>query len=1296
VNLTGANTFTGGIQFWGGILQVAGISSLGSGGLTFNGGTFQWTATGPDISSRGVTLNSGGATFDANGYTVSLASAIGGSGGLTVASTTAGGTLNLNAAETYTGATTINNGATLGGSGSLGGSVTALSGGTFALTGSVAGSLTLNSGALATLTASATTPQSVGGAATFNGNTTTVIVPGTLVDGISYPILTAAGGVSGTLANVSYSGGLPSQVYSLSYNATQVLLVVAQGQLSATWNGSSGGNWSTGPWADTGGGSVVPNGTGDSAIFGTGGSPVNLNENVTLGTILFDGSISYAINGSDTLTVNDNGHGANITVTAGANSIQPPIILAESTKTVVGSGESLALAGAISGAGYTLTLTGAGTNILNGANSYGPAANTVGTTLSGGGTLQLGNSSALSTGDLSVSASTIQAGAPLTLPNNIDLASGTTYFELNGYNVTLDGTINYNGNLFVEDAGTLTLAGVNTGTGTTTIEGPGVTVSIAADSALGAAPSSLVIDNADLKVTGSPVTLSATRAIAIGSALETSSTASIDAFGASLNVGGAISGSAATANLTVNGNGGSGTVALQGAGTFNGTAMVSAGTLDVANTGALQNSTVLYNTGGGAIEFDGSITAVTFGALSGTQNLSLANTTNGAVTLTVGGNNSSTTYSGNLTDGGVGGAFAFNGTGTMTLTGTSSYKGTTAVDQGILLLTNGGSISCGPTTVSAGAELEITGGALTATGTSELYDTAGSGSTLLIANGSATFASLEGQSANTGGVLIQVNTGGILTASNLFYGRSGYNSGATLPTTGQTNSGLYVDGGTVNVTSNYTMSANSADQSSVTAEIDAGSVTVAGILTIGLNNTGRWSVMDVNGGTLTVNDTNIGISLGATNAGLAALLVRNGMVTANIITMGGPAANAYTAGATAEIYQTNGTLYLGSGGIVQPQTVNVASIIQLGSGTLGATANWSCSIPGQTITLGVNGGDTYTIQAADASNVPHNISLLNQTLTGVGNLVKTGGGTLALNGDTNTWTGTTTVSAGTLALTGDGTNSGVLLDTTPTINIIAPGVLDVTGLLDQTLHLSDPYVGQGSAQALTGNGTVTGSVIVENGGYGGTGAAASLAPAGATPNSFGNFTITGNLTNTSAIILKVDHPPTGAINDEVTALTMTNFADLAESSVVPTLTIVNTNYDLQTGDTFKLFNITGGNYAHIGNNLTITLPTTSPVTSTSYTWDTTQLAVNGTIKLTHGVAPTIPITPTNIVFGLTGRTLTISWPASYKGWSLQSNSINIAVPADWYTVPGSPAVTSENITIPTTGSVYFRLYYQAP
>jgi autotransporter-associated beta strand protein len=503
-----------------------------------------------------------------------------------------------------------------------------------------------------------------------------------------------------------------------------------------------------------------------------------------------------------------------------------------------------------------------------------------------------------------------------------------------------------------------------------------------------------------------------------------------------------------------------------------------------------------------------------------------------------------------------------------------------------------------------------------------------------------------------------------------------------------------VNGGTVNITGNYGMSSSPSANSSVTAEIDSGSVTVGGSLTIGLNNGGRWSVMDVNGGTLTVNDTNTGISLGGPDAGKAALLVRNGTATANIITMGGPAANAYAAAATAEIYQTNGTLYLGSGGIVQPQTVNVESIIQLGSGTLGATANWSCSISGDGSTtgflLGVNSGDTYTIQAADAANVSHNITL-SGSLGGVGNLLKTGGGILTLSG-TNTWQGTTTVSAGTLALAGDGINTGVLLDPSGTlgvssVNIIAPGVLDVTGLPDQTLHLADPGLSQESYNpALTGNGVLNGNVFL--GAINGTGTNSTLAP-GTNATSFGNLTITGNLTNAAGgFIMKVDHPPTGVINDEVTALTITNLAG-------STLTVIQGANDLQTGDTFKLFNITGGSYAHFADNLTISLPTAGPVSGTNYVWNTANLDVNGTITLTQGATPSIPMTPTNMIFGVSGRTLNISWPG-YLGWSLQSNSINISVPADWFTVPGSSAVTSESITIPTTGSVYFRLYYQAP
>jgi len=96
-------------------------------------------------------------------------------------------------------------------------------------------------------------------------------------------------------------------------------------------------------------------------------------------------------------------------------------------------------------------------------------------------------------------------------------------------------------------------------------------------------------------------------------------------------------------------------------------------------------------------------------------------------------------------------------------------------------------------------------------------------------------------------------------------------------------------------------------------------------------------------------------------------------------------------------------------------------------GTIGATANWSSSLPMQ-----LNGA-SFTFQSADASDTAHNI-LLNGALTGVGSLVKTGAGWLVLNA-TNTYSGATTVNAGSLG--GSGVISGPV-----TINAggaLAPG-----------------------------------------------------------------------------------------------------------------------------------------------------------------------------------------------------------------------------------------------------------------
>jgi hypothetical protein len=63
-----------------------------------------------------------------------------------------------------------------------------------------------------------------------------------------------------------------------------------------------------------------------------------------------------------------------------------------------------------------------------------------------------------------------------------------------------------------------------------------------------------------------------------------------------------------------------------------------------------------------------------------------------------------------------------------------------------------------------------------------------------------------------------------------------------------------------------------------------------------------------------------------------------------------------------------------------------------------------------------------------------------------------------------------------------------------------------------------------------------------------------------------------------------------------------------------------------------------------------------------------------------------------IQFSLNGKVLTLSWPTN-SGWTLQSNSINVAVPGDWFSIPGSSSATTFPINISTaTTNVFYRLY----
>jgi outer membrane autotransporter protein len=114
------------------------------------------------------------------------------------------------------------------------------------------------------------------------------------------------------------------------------------------------------------------------------------------------------------------------------------------------------------------------------------------------------------------------------------------------------------------------------------------------------------------------------------------------------------------------------------------------------------------NNAGGTVDISNLTTAgMTAGSIEGAGNYFL-----GGKALTVGSLNTSTTVSGIVTDGGVGGGIGGQldkvGTGTLTLANTNLYTGATTVDGGTLSVTGSIALSSG-VTINAGATLNGTG-----------------------------------------------------------------------------------------------------------------------------------------------------------------------------------------------------------------------------------------------------------------------------------------------------------------------------------------------------------------------------------------------------------------------------------------------------------------------------------------------------------------------------------------------------------------------------------------------------------
>lgn len=352
-------------------------------------------------------------------------------------------------------------------------------------------------------------------------------------------------------------------------------------------------------------------------------------------------------------------------------------------------------------------------------------------------------------------------------------------------NLVLNGTMTGSGSLTKNGLGSLTLPGTNTASGGITLNAGKLVVN-------GVGSGTLTINGGTLETTGNrtntvPVVVNNDWAYSTTSNSALTLNGSIDLAGATRTISIGFSGGNSFLELGgIVSNGGfaltgTGVFRLAGANTYSGTTANNQTTLRLRNQRALQNSTLLQS-GTGAVVFD-TITTATFGGLSASDpslSLTLTNTSNAAVALTVGNNNETTAYAGSLT--GLG-SLAKTGAGTLTLSGSNSYAGSTTVSAGTLLVGNASALGSGIANLTAaGGTLDLGGFGVTRSGTVSF--TGGTVQSGTITNDTVAFAAQSGavSAVLAGAAGLTKTTSGTVTLSgaNTYSGATTLSAGTLL------------------------------------------------------------------------------------------------------------------------------------------------------------------------------------------------------------------------------------------------------------------------------------------------------------------------------------------------------------------------------------------------------------------------------------------------------------------------------------------------------------------------------------
>lgn len=1137
--LAGANTYAGATTVQGGVLQISSQANLGvnpasftGGQLTLNGGTLR--TAGADVTlnanNRGVTIGATGGTFDAQ-TNLQITTAVAGAGDLVKLGS---GNLTLAGANTHSGDVSIQTGTlTAVGGSAIGNSST----------------VDVAAGAIFNTTANNETIGALAGAGQVELGASTLTLGGNNASTTFAGVASGTGGITKEGTGELILSGANTYTGTTRVNAGTVTLGTANVFADSSTLALAGGTFAVGGnYSETFGGlSLLANST---LNFNQATSALTFtNASRTAGVLTVDNWAGDFSGGglSQFITANTpTGFGANDIVFAGYGPGYTRLASGEIvpvTGTVYtwnatggtwadqnhwesspdgfpGGQNHVAIFGDAITSPLTLSL-GAnrtlGYVVFNDDNNVTLQNNTLNFNVSAGDAFinaqNAGNYTISSA--VSLSSNTLQINqngtGTLTLAGTISNASGTNNLVVAGTgNTTISGNINTGGGSLTKlGEGTLTLTGNKAFTGGVNITEGVVSVNSVANAGTNRPlgnNGTITLGGADTTGTlrytsGSNQSTNRNHAIAAGGGI-------IDVTNAAttLTISSVLAGAGALEKV------GPGSLTLSGTGTntHTGDITVSGGTLNInktggANRGIGDNALVTVNSGA-ALRFQGG-QGETIGSLAG--NGTLTNISTAAITLTTGGNNQSTTFSGTLTNGAQALNLTKNGTGTFTLAGNNTHTGTTTVNAGTLVAASStalGTTAAG-TTVASGATLGLQGDvaigaeALTLSGTGQ--------------GGNGALRNLQDDNSLAGAITLNANTRiqsdtGTLTLSGNINGNA---AGRTL---------------TFGGAGNTTATGNIQGNVSTLTQSGTGTLTLSG-------NNAYTGVTTVSSGTLVAAGNN---ALGTTAAGTtiaagATLAVTGGITTAEAITLNGQGAgNLGALRSLAGTNQLDGNLTLAgesSIGVAAGSTLTSTGVISgtgfgvtlTGDGTLVLTGNntYSGTTAVQSGVLEVRANNALGTTAApttvsDGATLRfHGTGLTiteNITLAGAG---VGGQGGLANPSGNNTLSGNVAMTANSAI----GATAGTALTVTGTVS--GDHNLVKVGAGDLTLDAVNSYTGSTTVRA----GILRVGVDAPSGTTGALGNATSivqLGDGGTSADDFGLLTIGGGgLTVGRAIVV---------------------------------------------------------------------------------------------------------------------------------------------------------------------------------